>query len=56
MESEKLDVKDKGGVGRDEAWETTGSIGVVRGAGKLCSLADAHLSDTFVPSLRKVKC
>jgi hypothetical protein len=54
LESEKLDVKDKGGVRGDEAWEATGSISVVWGAGELCSLADAHLSNTFVPSLRKV--
>ena len=51
LESKKLDVKNKGRVGRDEAREATVTVGVVWRAGELGTLADAHLGDAFVPSL-----
>lgn len=45
FQTQELDVKDEGGVRRDDARVTFVSVSVVRRTGQLGSLADAHLEE-----------
>ena len=51
--AEELDVKDEGGVGRDQAGEAAGAVCVVGRAGQLGALALWHLGDALVPALKR---
>jgi hypothetical protein len=50
VDTEELNVKDKSGVGGDEAGETSLAVAVVTGDGEHGSLAERELGDTLVPS------
>lgn len=51
LELEELYVKDEGGVGGYHPWVTCCAVRHVWGAGDLRSLAQAHLSHSFLPAL-----
>jgi len=46
---EELNIKDKGGVGRNTAWHSLGTIPHVWGDRQLGSLALGHLGNTIIP-------
>lgn len=45
LNSKKLDVEDESGIGRNGAWVSPSSVGVVRTAGQLRPLSDTQLED-----------
>ena len=51
LEANEFDFEDQGGVGRDDTWDTTSTIGIGCRAGKSCLLALLELSDTLIPTL-----
>jgi len=50
-ELDQLDIEDQSGVGRNNAAGAGASIAIIGRARQIGSLADAHLSDTFIPAL-----
>lgn len=46
VDLDKFDIKDESGVGRNDGWETTGTIGVIGSASKLGTLTNRQLGDT----------
>lgn len=53
---QKLHFKDKSGICRDDGWISSAAICVVRRAGQLGHLAQAHLSYTFIPTTDDFTC
>jgi len=49
--AEQLDVKHDCRLGRNEAGESLGTVGGIRGHCDLCTLPETHLRDAFVPAL-----
>ena len=50
LPGDKLDVEDKGSIGRDHTWNTAGAISVVGGASEGGLLSLGELADAFVPA------
>lgn len=47
VDLDKFDIKDESGVGRNDGWETTGTISVIGSASKLGTLTNRQLGDTW---------
>ena len=50
VEAKELDLEDEGSVGRDDRRVAIGTVGHVGRSGESDLLANAHLSDTLIPS------